>query len=374
MVDIFFYGSLRDAALREIVLGGEAAARARPATARDVATVAVGSESYPMLIDREGGRAEGVALAEPTEAELARLFFFEGEEYVLGPLEIEAGGARVAAQVLRDAGVVAVLADSPWDFDGWTARERAGALEEAKELMALFPGPIDLDAVWPGIRRRSAARARGAASTPPQGPLNTGLGSADVSTEAVRRPWMGFIAIEEHELRHARHDGARREEVARAVSALGDAAAVLPYDPATGRILLVEQFRAGPHAAHDPRPWLLEPVAGLVDPGETPETTARREALEEAGLTIGRLAPVTVCYPSPGAASERVAIFVGEADLSDPAETGGLAAEAEDLRLVAPTLDEALAAADRGEIRAGVALTALYWLARHRDRIDADWR
>ena len=39
-----------------------------------------------------------------------------------------------------------------------------------------------------------------------------------------------------------------------------------------------------------PSPWLLEPVAGFHRPGEVPETSARREAAEEAGLAIGEVA------------------------------------------------------------------------------------
>ena len=43
---------------------------------------------------------------------------------------------------------------------------------------------------------------------------------------------------------------------------------MLPYDPATGDVLLVEQFRAGPLLRGAPDAWTLEPVAGIIDPGE----------------------------------------------------------------------------------------------------------
>ena len=52
----------------------------------------------------------------------------------------------------------------------------------------------------------------------------------------------------------------------------------------------------------------LEPVAGVIDPGETPEDAARREAAEEARLTLGELLPVAEYYPSPGALAESQAI------------------------------------------------------------------
>ncbi|MCB2157335.1 MAG: NUDIX domain-containing protein, partial [Rhodobacteraceae bacterium] len=44
------------------------------------------------------------------------------------------------------------------------------------------------------------------------------------------------------------------------------------------RVLLIEQFRMGPYARGDAEPWLIEAIAGRVDPGETPEDAARREA------------------------------------------------------------------------------------------------
>jgi ADP-ribose pyrophosphatase len=65
---------------------------------------------------------------------------------------------------------------------------------------------------------------------------------------------------------------ARPARGARAVFRVTDAATVLPYDPVRDRILLVEQVRFGPLAQGDPSPWLLEPVAGLIDAGETPRT------------------------------------------------------------------------------------------------------
>lgn len=61
---------------------------------------------------------------------------------------------------------------------------------------------------------------------------------------------------------------------------------VLPYDPIHDRVLLVEKFRAGPFARQGENPWCLEPIAELMDQGETPEEAGLREAHEEAGLTL----------------------------------------------------------------------------------------
>ena len=48
----------------------------------------------------------------------------------------------------------------------------------------------------------------------------------------------------------------------------------------------------GPFAQDDPAPWILEPVAGMIDAGETPETAALRELREEAGYGARILRPI----------------------------------------------------------------------------------
>jgi ADP-ribose pyrophosphatase len=72
---------------------------------------------------------------------------------------------------------------------------------------------------------------------------------------------------------------------------------------------LVEQIRI---AAFDTSesPWLLEMVAGMVEEGETAEDVARREAMEEAGLVVGRTKPVSNYLASPGGTSERLSVLV----------------------------------------------------------------
>jgi nudix-type nucleoside diphosphatase (YffH/AdpP family) len=144
----------------------------------------------------------------------------------------------------------------------------------------------------------------------------------------------------------------------------------LPYDPVRDRVLLVEQFRAGPMARGDAQAWQLEPIAGRVDPSETPEMAARREAEEEAGLHLTRLEEVARYYPSPGAVSEFLYSYVAVTDLPDGvAGVFGLAEEAEDIRGHLITLDHLLALVATGEVQnAPLILTAL-WLQRERPRL-----
>ena len=179
--------------------------------------------------------------------------------------------------------------------------------------------------------------------------------------------------MEEHFISFPTSDGGRSPVVRRAVWASGDAATVLPYDPRADRVLLATQWRAGPHARGDARPWPWEVIAGRLDATEAPEDAARREAQEEAGVEIGRIEQAGAYYTSPGTLAEFVTSFVGEADLSAAGGAGGLAEEAEDVISAVLDFDAAMAAVDRGEVNSSPALVSLMWLARHRERLRAEW-
>ena len=247
----------------------------------------------------------------------------------------------------------------------------------AAELLAFAPAvPAELlRAHLPGIawRADSRRRARGA---PPRGELvpTPGEPAPDrLRIEHRSTPYLGHFAVEQLRLRHLLHRGGWSGEIERAVFISGDAVVVLPWDPARDRVLLVEQFRAGPAARGDPQPWLLEPVAGRIDPGDTPEETATREAEEEAGLALSRLIPVPGSYPSPGSVAEYIYAFVGIAELPDGvAGLGGLPAESEDIR--SHVLDRARLTemALAGQIVNAPLLILALWLDRMAGRLRHD--
>jgi len=186
----------------------------------------------------------------------------------------------------------------------------------------------------------------------------------------MRLPYAHFFGLEEYDVAWRRFDGAMSATVTRAAFVSGDAVTVLPYDPVRDRVLLVEQFRAGPLARGDAQAWQLEPIAGRVDPSETPEQAARREAEEEAGLHLTGLEEVARYYPSPGAVSEFLYSYVAVTDLPDGvAGVFGLAEEAEDIRGHLITLNHLLELVTTGEVQnAPLILTAL-WLQRERPRL-----
>jgi ADP-ribose pyrophosphatase len=96
------------------------------------------------------------------------------------------------------------------------------------------------------------------------------------------------------------------------------------------RIVLVRQFREAARKA------LLELPAGIVDDGEQPLETARRELREETGLHGGRWRELRRIHPSPGFVREPVTIFLAEElDEGEPEPDEG-----EDVELVRLTVRE----------------------------------
>src|SRR5690606_19037184 len=242
------------------------------------------------------------------------------------------------------------------------------------EILAQYGavGPEEVAGVLGPIAFRARARVRGAASRVPV-ELRSGLARADVAPLSRDFGYARYFAAEAHVLRHRRFDGGMSRPMRRSVLTSGDAVTVLPFDPRRGEVLLIEQFRAGAFARRDTHPWSLETVAGRCDVMEPAEETARREALEEAGLVLGRLERIAGYYPSPGTAAEFITAFVGEADLAGAGGVYGVAEEDEDIRAVVVPLERALAAVASGEVNNSPLLISLLWLERERGRLAAEW-
>lgn len=223
-----------------------------------------------------------------------------------------------------------------------------------------------LTMIWSRADSRLRARAMQRRPRPPLGTFSR----ANLRIASVETPYAGYFLTRDYTYAHDLFGGGDSGPLHRAVFVMADAVTVLPYDPDRDRVLVIEQVRASPIARDDPAPWLVEPIAGRIEPGATPEETARQEAREEARLEIGALHPVGDYYPSTGAFSEYLYSFVGIADLPDGAGTvAGLDSEGEDIRshvMPRPEMMERIAA---GEMPVGPLLLTAWWLEAHAARL-----
>lgn len=369
MADVFFYGTMCHPPLRDLVLGRKVAAE--PASLPDHAVYWAAGRGFPLIVAAPGARAEGVVLRGLTAEDLARLDFYEGGfGYRTRDLLVDASEPVRARVFFPDPG--RWKPGAVWNLADWVARWGGIAVATARDYMALrgekAPGAI--------LPRYEAMLARGASRQRAEAPAPTERRRAnvpgDIAVARQRQPYAHFFAVEEYDLAFRRFDGSLSPVVNRAVFISGDAATVLPYDPVRDRVLVIEQFRAGPMARGDSQPWHLEPIAGRVDPGETPEDCARREAVEEAGLTLQALLPVANYYPTPGAKSEFLYSFVALTDLPDEAAgVFGVEGEAEDIRGHLLSFDELMRLVQSGEIATAPLILTAFWLARERDRLRA---
>ncbi|MCP3971780.1 MAG: NUDIX domain-containing protein [Rhodobacteraceae bacterium] len=326
-----------------------------------------GGWAGPGLEPSPGGEVTGSAI-EPDPEALARLEFFTAA----------LGGGLEEVEFATGHGVVRGLtpvwnATGPgiWDPERWQAQWAEAAVCMAAEIVGYrdeMPAcQVQAALQMMLVRWTSLARAR-AEETPMQ--VRQGFTDADVDASAPRRPYRRFFAMEEHDLRFRTFGGGMSPQVERAGFVSGDASTVLPYDPVRDRVLVIEQFRYGPLLRGDRRPWSLEAIAGRVDPGETPEDCAMREALEETGIDLQRLVSVGNYYPSPGAVSEYLFSYVGLADLPDGAASiGGVQSEAEDIRGILLGFDELMHMLKTGEAQNGPLILSALWLAANREML-----
>lgn len=130
------------------------------------------------------------------------------------------------------------------------------------------------------------------------------------------------------------------------------------------RVLLVRQYRVAVGEA------LLEVPAGTLDVAddgsiEDPELAAPRELEEETGMRAGSWRLIVRFYTAPGFASELMHLYLAT-DLR--AADGERLTPDDDEHLLVERMPwrDAVAAAERGDLRDGKTLVALLWLARLR--------
>lgn len=125
-----------------------------------------------------------------------------------------------------------------------------------------------------------------------------------------------------------------------------------------GKVLLIRQFR---YATNE---YLLEIPAGLIDEGEEPIATAKRELIEETGYEAGSIRELCTVYISPGYSEEVTTIFL--AGNCTPIEDEHEDNEDEPIQMLYLPLSDIPALLTEGESKVGDAQTmlGLLWLVR----------
>ncbi|EHR0552936.1 ADP-ribose diphosphatase [Vibrio parahaemolyticus] len=195
--------------------------------------------------------------------------------------------------------------------------------------------------------------------------------SRDVEIISKESVFEGFFKMVKYRFKHKLFAGGWSDVVEREMFERGHAAAMLPYDPKTDQVIIIEQIRIG--ALEHEHPWQLEIVAGMIDRDESAEEVIRREAEEEAGITVGRVASVTSYYPSSGGCSEKLDVFVGEVDASKAHGIHGLDYEDEDIRVHVLSREQAYQWVKDGIFENGASIIALQWLQLNHQELRSQW-
>lgn len=146
---------------------------------------------------------------------------------------------------------------------------------------------------------------------------------------------------------------------AREVVELSGAVTIVPVNQA-GEVYLVRQYR------YPVAELLLELPAGKMEPGESPETCARRELIEETGFTAEKCDYICEFYTTPGCVTEKMYLFLARSLVSGQQNLD----EDEFLEVTSVSLDEAVEMIYNGTIKDGKTITGLLAVQRFLTQIS----
>ncbi|WP_261903584.1 ADP-ribose diphosphatase [Vibrio fortis] len=194
----------------------------------------------------------------------------------------------------------------------------------------------------------------------------------DVEIVSKETLFRGFFKMVKYTFRHKLFEGGWSKPIEREMFERGHAAALLPYDPIRDEVVIVEQIRVG--ALEHENPWQYEIVAGIIDTDESAEQVARREAMEEAGVEVTHVLPITSYYPSSGGCSEKLDVMVGCVDATTAQGVHGLDYEGEDIRVQVMSREQAYQLVQQGVFENGATIIALQWLQLNYQDLQSKWK
>jgi ADP-ribose pyrophosphatase len=203
------------------------------------------------------------------------------------------------------------------------------------------------------------------------------VGPEDVTVDSTESVWKRHTQLDVVRFRHRRFDGRMSAPRTWEVWLRGHAVGVLPYDPRSDQIALIEQFRY-PALVAGVDPVMLEIPGGFRDANESEEETGLRELREEMGVAADRLHRVGRFVLTAGGSDESVTILAGRvaappAGADGIAGFGGLASENEDIRIRVLPAAAAIEGAIAGRWQNSITAIALLWFAARRDWLREQW-
>jgi len=123
-----------------------------------------------------------------------------------------------------------------------------------------------------------------------------------------------FFKIDRTRVQWERFDGSWSRELTRYVIRRGDSVGIIPVCRESNKeekIILIKQFRL-PAVRDENDGFIWEIPAGMIDRGEEPIATAKRELLEEIRVPALDIEPLISFFLSPGAMDEKMYLFKAE--------------------------------------------------------------
>ena len=373
-MDIFVFGTLKSETLRTIVLGRELAPK-------DICTASIKGfcvywakeGPFPVMVPKEGSEAHGLVLKNLSDVDVERLNYYElGFDYVLSPTYVETnvGPAEASAYFCNNSDMAT---KKSWSYDDWLSDHSEVQYIAAKEFLDFFDTKYGdtAQAMYNKIFKRAEVYANEAANLSKvieNGPEN----SINIQVENIQREYLGFFALNQISLKYSQFDGDISELKNRVILMGSEASLILPYDPVLDKVLLVEQFRIGPFCRGDRAPWVFEPVAGIIEVGETPDEAAKREVFEEAGLEVTKLVKMGSGYPNPGEATSYFYNYIAIVDLSEYSPgIYGAKNECEDIRTHVIDFNTVLNWSVSNKLRVLPLNTMVLWLALNKLKLPS---
>ena len=188
-----------------------------------------------------------------------------------------------------------------------------------------------------------------------------------IQLQSIKTEFQGFFKVQSLLFKHSLYQGGCSPEIKRELFCRGEAVVVLLYDSVLSQVVLIEQCRPGAlqHAQLVNQPdqaWLVEPVAGMIDLGETASDAGIRESREEAGVEVSELEYVCQFYPSPGGCDEILYLYAADICANEVSEFAGLAGDHEDIRVVKLDFTDAKRMLLNAEFNVASTYIALQWL------------